>query len=155
MIRQWAPSFARKQENLPFFDTAIFLICKSLPVPLLDKVVLSYCTSKNNLAPMQEIGISTVLNEINQPVKGVDVHTFSITFIRTNDSKNGEKGEEKVVSRCQKYSKNPSRSGAKKIRQNFNYRENSTLLLTDLSTGHPIHVKTWSIIEYNRFKVRH
>lgn len=106
---------------------------------------------------MNEIGITEVLNEVNQPVRDTEVHTFSIQFIRIAESKNGKAGEAKSVKRARKYMRdsNDAQKSPGTGRKSYQLRENSTLLLRDMATGQPFHVKIWSITDYNGLRVRH
>lgn len=101
------------------------------------------------------IGISSVLNEINQPLRGAQAFEFSLEFIRLTDGKSGRRGESKSLARVQKYSKPGSKKEKKGRGIGFNLKSSSTLLLKDMSTGEPISVKIWSIIKFNGQKVQH
>lgn len=103
----------------------------------------------------REIGILTVLNEINTPLDGDQPRVFSIGWIRK--TKGAKRGTCKTVLRCQKYSKNPSNSAQDEsgTMGGFRLKENKTLLLQDLNEGKKLFVGIETIISFNGYRVRH
>lgn len=104
---------------------------------------------------IREVSILTVLNEINTPIVGTKVRTFSLMWIRKSGD---QRGVEKLVEKCQKSRKDQRLKyphAKKKIRNTFNLKKFKTLLLWDVVEDHPLHVAIETIIEYNGYRVNH
>ena len=95
------------------------------------------------------------LNLINQAISGSQVNEFSLSFIRSNNSKNGERGSCKKVPRCQKYFKEAKATSGKGRGRSMPRMKGNILMVKDMDTEQILSVKLYTIVEFNGMKVRH
>ena len=101
-----------------------------------------------------EIGITHVLNEINTPIEGTEPRMFSVSWVRQNDGKGGERGSVKRIQRAMKHiSKTKKATGKKKTSPRV--KESKLLVLYDIEASHPIYVPISTLIKYNGQRIRH
>ena len=84
-------------------------------------------------------------------------HTFSISFVRVNDSDNGPRGSVKYVAKAAKYTK-PGKKVAQPKRLNsrpWQFKHHDAIPMQDLTTNQLITPKFTHILTYNEIKVKH
>lgn len=105
------------------------------------------------------ITIQEVLAEIERVAHGGQLVTFSLAFVRANNSKSGTRGSIKRVPRAAKYTK-----PGKKIRKDqpnkpstssWQFKAHDALPIQDLDNDQLLTPKWTHIVEFNNKKVRH
>lgn len=98
----------------------------------------------------REVGITTVLNQINTPLDGNQPRVFQIGFIRKTGK---ERGTFKSVNLAKKHSRTGRETGKK---SSPHLKSTKTLLLDDeTNKSQPFYVGIETIIEFNGARVRH
>jgi hypothetical protein len=100
------------------------------------------------------IHIKEVMADLEQVGEDGNLHTFSISFVRNNDSKHGPKGSIKHVARASKFTK-PHRKIEQGLAPSWTFKEYNSIPIQDLEQDQLLTPKFTHIIEYNGQKVRH
>ena len=107
---------------------------------------------------LKDIHISEVLAQMEIPAQGGKQNVFSVSFVRDNKTKSGDRGSIKKVNQAIKgprpfISTSPKSiaSGGKK----WLHKDKNTIPLIDMETGDPCTPKFTHLLTFNGKKIRH
>lgn len=107
----------------------------------------------------KEIHISEVLTQMEIPAKEGRQNVFSISFVRDNKSKSGERGSIKVVHQAVKGTRTSQKITNKSIpsttKNKWLHKDKNTIPLLDIETGDPCTPKFTHLLTFNGMKIRH
>lgn len=99
------------------------------------------------------IHIKEVLADMERVMEDGKQHMFSLSWVRSRDSKNGKRGSIKHVRNASKYTK-PQRKTAQPG-HGWQFKEHDTIPIQDIEADMLLTPKWTHIIEYNGKLVRH
>ena len=98
------------------------------------------------------IHIAEVLQEMETLLEGGKPKTFSLAFVRANNSKNGRRGSVKHVAMAAKYTKPGRKVGGG---SEWRFKDHDTIPIQDIANDQLLSPKYTHIIQFNNQKVRH
>lgn len=106
----------------------------------------------------QWISIEEVLADIERVADDGRLRTFSLSFVRANDSTNGVRGSIRHIERASKHTKPGMKQQQRKpsaMGNNWRFKDHQALPIQCLTTNQFLTPKWTHILTYNEQKVKH